>query len=219
MMKLIHTMLVMVLIMAACTLGNRNPYLDEYTDVGSKTMQSRQKVIGIVPLGEVSTEYLTIAKSALESFYGFSCEIRPQVALKADLLTKSKTRYDANSILKKFNSDQHLLIITEKDIATRKNNHAEWGILGLGYLPGKTCVVSTFRMKRNATRQVVEDRFEKICLHEIGHNLGLGHCDYDSECLMNDVRGNIKQVDKEKKWLCKKCCGIIKVPFKEKPES
>ena len=175
-----------------------------------------QKVVNILPLGDVSPEYLNIIKNSVESFYKYKCEVRPQAQLTDDLLAKSKTRYSADAILEKYDSNKNLLIITERDIATPKDNYDEWGVLGLGYRPGNTCVVSTYRMKRNVSAQVIKDRVEKVSLHEIGHNLGLDHCDYDIECLMNDARGTIKQVDKEKKWLCKKCCNIIKRPYIEK---
>lgn len=173
-----------------------------------------QKVVTILPLGDVSSEYLNIIKSSVESFYKYKCEVLPQAQLTDDLLAKSKTRYSADAILEKFDSDKNLLIVTERDIATPKGNIDEWGILGLGYRPGNTCVVSTFRMKKNVTENVIKDRLEKVALHEIGHNLGLDHCDNDIECLMNDAKGTIKQVDREKKWLCEKCNKQIGRPSK-----
>lgn len=170
-----------------------------------------KKIVMILPLGDVKPEYLKLVKNSVESFYGFECVIKPKVNLTNDLLSKSKTRYNADKILQKFNSNDNLLIITEKDIATKKGNYEEWGILGLGQRPGNTCVISTFRMKKNVSVEVLYDRLEKVSLHEIGHNLGLDHCDYHIECLMNDAKGTIRQVDREKKWLCQKCCNLIKL--------
>lgn len=170
-----------------------------------------KKIVMILPLGDVKPEYLKLVKNSVESFYGFECVIKPKVNLTNDLLSKSKKRYNADKILQKFNSNNNLLIITEKDIATKKGNYEEWGILGLGQRPGNTCVISTFRMKKNVSVKVLYDRLEKVSLHEIGHNIGLDHCDYHIECLMNDARGTIRQVDREKKWLCQKCRNLIKL--------
>lgn len=50
-----------------------------------------------------------------------------------------------------------------------------------------------------------KQRLIKICIHEVGHNLGLKHCVYDPKCLMNDANGTISQVDREGMYFCKKC--------------
>lgn len=166
---------------------------------------SAQKVINIQPLGDVRPEIIDTVKKSVEGFYGYKCIIKPKVNLTKDILADSKTRYEAGKILRKFNSSENMLIITEKDIATAKGKYHEWGILGLGYRPGTTCVVSTFRMGKNITKFIFFDRLKKVSLHEIGHNLGLEHCTNSPYCMMNDAKGTIKEVDGEKIWLCEKC--------------
>ena len=54
-------------------------------------------------------------------------------------------------------------------------------------------------------REKLIERLCKVSLHELGHNLGLNHCDNNQHCLMNDARGTIKTVDNEKMWLCDGC--------------
>ena len=103
------------------------------------------------------------------------------------------------------------MIITEKDICHFKDKlRPDYGIFGLGLRPGKTCVISIFRLKRGVSKQKTLERLEKVVLHEIGHNLGLNHCFNNKECMMNDANGTIKQVDKEKVWFCEKCWNLIK---------
>jgi len=169
-----------------------------------------QKVINIQPLGDVSPDVINVITSSVENFYGYKCVVKPKVDFTKDILTDSKNRYEAGRILRKFNSKQNLLIITEKDIACRKGDVKEWGIFGLGYRPGVTCVVSTCRIKRKVSREVFHERIEKICLHEIGHNLGLDHCKSgDTRCMMNDANGTIKEVDGEQIFFCKNCRKIL----------
>lgn len=168
-------------------------------------------VIYIQPLGKVDSEYLNYIKKSVEDFYGSTCVIKQKIELANDILSGSKTRYDANKILEKYNSNFNVLLITEKDIAYKKSSqYPEWGIFGLGLRPGKICVVSTFRLKKNVSKQQMLVRLKKVALHEIGHNLGLPHCAYNKECMMNDADGTIKQVDRERIWFCGKCWKILK---------
>lgn len=170
----------------------------------------KSKTIYIQPLGTVKQEYLEYIKTSVKKFYGYDCIIKPKINFSSDILAGSRTRYESSKILNKFNSDQNLLIITEKDIAYRKSDEfPEWGIFGQGLRPGKTCVISTFRLKKKVSKEKLLERLKKIALHEIGHNLGLNHCTNNKECMMNDADGTIKQVDREKIWFCPKCWGKI----------
>jgi archaemetzincin len=173
--------------------------------VGFLYSQTIDNTVYIQPLGDVSDVSLTIVKNSIEKFYGHKCVVRPKIPFSDDLLAKSKTRYNASKILKKFDSNKNLLIITELDIAKKHRGFDEYGILGLGYISGNTCVVSTFRMKRKVSKEKFHDRLTKVSIHEVGHNLGLDHCEYDRKCLMNDARGTVKQIDRERVWLCDKC--------------
>lgn len=171
----------------------------------------KSKTIYIQPLGDVNTEYMNYLKTSIKEFYGYDCVIKPKLNLTNDILAGSRTRYEAGKILNKYNSNQNTLIITEKDIAHKKSDEfPEWGIFGLGLRPGKTCVISTFRLKKKVSTQKMLERLKKVALHEIGHNLGLEHCSNNKECMMNDADGTIKQVDKEKIWFCPKCWKQIK---------
>ncbi|WP_284653302.1 matrixin family metalloprotease [Flavobacterium terrisoli] len=166
----------------------------------------KETVVYIQPLGDVNVDYSNHLKKSVEAFYGYECVIKPALPLTADLLAPSKTRYEASKILVKYLSNHNLLLVTEKDIAHHKNaEFPEWGIFGLGFRPGKTCVVSTFRLQRNVSRAQFLERLRKVALHEIGHNLGLDHCTHHSQCMMNDANGTIKQVDQEKVWFCDQC--------------
>lgn len=173
------------------------------------------KVIHILPLGNVDMGYINEIVSGVKKFYGYKCVILHQADLTDDIMTPSKTRYDADAILEKYNSDEYRLIVTEKDIASENEERGikEWGIFGLGFQPGTTCVVSTYRLKKSnghlISRVQLIDRLIKISLHEIGHNLGLEHCTNDSQCMMSAANGSINEVDQERMWLCKKCQSQI----------
>jgi len=181
-------------------------------DLGKiKIISVKEKpIIHIVPLGKIDKKYSQLVKGYIENFYGFKCVIDSPKPLTKDILASSGTRYEAGKILKKYDSDKNVLLLTDVDIAyfNKVKNVKEWGIIGLGLRPGKTCVVSTFRIKKSGKKKFL-DRLRKVSIHEIGHNLGLEHCIYDKKCLMNDANGTVKQVDSEKIWLCKQCKSKI----------
>jgi len=91
---------------------------------------------------------------------------------------------------------------TNEDISTRKGKYSDWGIFGLGEMPGNSCIISTYRLSYDSIDQLA-DRLTKTVLHELGHNFGLDHCSTVG-CLMEaDDYGD--KIDTEGKWFCKKC--------------
>jgi archaemetzincin len=162
--------------------------------------------INIQPLGDVSPEYINLVKKSVKSFYGYDCVVRPKKEITKDMLSRVTKRIDAEKALWNNLSFDHILIITEKDICYYKNkSKPEYGIFGLASWPGKTCIISTFKLKRWVSQQKTLERLEKVALHEIGHNLGLNHCTNNKECMMSAANGTIQQVDNEKVWFCEKC--------------
>ena len=167
--------------------------------------------VQIIPLGKVDTNIVLYVKASIKAFYNYNCEIKDEVPLSPELLAKSKTRYDATKILHAFKSEQNILLLTENDIAYFKNEqYPEWGIFGLGFRPGSTCIVSTYRLKKGVSKTKFLERLKKVCIHEIGHNLGLPHCTFSPTCLMNDANGTIAQVDKEQMEFCTSCKNKLK---------
>jgi archaemetzincin len=171
----------------------------------------KPKTIYIQPLGDVNQEYINYIKKSVENFYSYDCVVRSKLNLTKDILAGSKARYEAGKILKKYNSKENVLLITEKDIAHKKSDEfPEWGIFGKGYRPGTTCVISTFRLKKHVNKAKFLDRLNKVTLHEIGHNLGLEHCTNDKNCMMTSANETVTQVDREKIWFCSKCWNQIR---------
>jgi archaemetzincin len=194
--------------------NHATPKVHTITQV-KKTVPKPTRVIQIMPIGYVKIEYINGIKSSIKKFYGYDCVILPEVAPTKDIMAPSNTRYEASKILEKYDTRDFRLIITEEDIACpneeRKVN--EWGVFGLGYWPGTTCVVSTYRLKKTngvlVSPSLVMERLNKIALHEIGHNLGLDHCTNDPRCMMCNANGTIKEVDQERMSFCDKCMSKI----------
>lgn len=178
------------------------------------------KPIGIISLGNINPVYIDSVKAALNRTYN-----KPIVFMgKQDIpkqffVTVKSPRYRADSIIRylkntKPDSVGYLLGLTAFDISTTKRDdegeilkpehkYKDWGIFGLGYMPGKSCVVSTYRLKHK-NRKVFITRLQKVAIHEVGHNMDLAHCE-NKHCVMADAVERISTIDNEGFELCSKC--------------
>lgn len=105
--------------------------------------------------------------------------------------------------------------LTSADISTAKGDAMDWGILGLGSLDGKACVLSTYRSRRGVPVRLALERVAKVAVHEVGHTFGLEHCP-NVGCLMQDAAGKVKTVDGET-GLCSQCRAQLKQAGVEVP--
>ncbi|MCX6294997.1 MAG: Zn-dependent protease [Bacteroidetes bacterium] len=167
--------------------------------------------VALVPFSGVDASYATLLKSEIEIFYTCDITILPGQNLPDFAYYKPRNRYKADSLLKFLNmkrpKEYNLILgITNKDISTKDETHEDWGIFGLGFLGGPSCVVSDFRLKKSAKDiNQLHERLIKVVLHELGHTFGLPHCSAEKSCLMEDADGTIKSVDREEKHLCESC--------------
>lgn len=168
--------------------------------------------VALMPYKGFDTVLFNDISKEIEAFYKCNVVILPVNSLPKNAFYAARQRYKADSLLlfqKKLAKDgiKSVVGFTAKDIST---STPDWGIFGLGYCPGEACVISTYRLqKTSVTVMQLKERLVKVVLHELGHNLGLPHCTFDQECLLTDAGGTIKQVDKERKWLCSHCIQIL----------
>lgn len=168
--------------------------------------------VAVMPYKGFDTALLDDILKEIEVFYACNVITLPVNELPENAFYFPRQRYKADSLLlfqKQLAKDDMRSVVgfTANDIST---STPDWGIFGLGYCPGKACVISTYRLqKASVTAAQLKERLIKVVLHELGHNLGLPHCTEDKECLLTDAGGTIKQVDKERKWLCSHCTQIL----------
>ena len=191
-----------------------------FSCVNKHQAESKMPVIGIQPFGNFDTSLTSQLAGDIEEFYGLSVYILPPVDLPDFAFINVKTpRYRADSLLKHLkrirpDTIDFILGLTSKDISTTKreltgtikepaSKYEDFGIFGLGYCPGQSCVVSTFRYK-NVSHEQFYKRFLKICIHELGHNFGLTHCP-SPNCLMNDANETIQTIDDADFFHCEHC--------------
>lgn len=150
-----------------------------------------------------------LEKHLLEIFkVELDCEALPPLPLSDSFLNDARSRYRADKIIKSLSgkADGHNIYIglTHKDISCSIRGKEDWGVQGLSLIPGKACVVSTFRVKD-------KNDFWKVVCHEFIHTyFSYHHCPKDDpSCLMQDAKGHPKY--KNKKGLCKYCQSVLKI--------
>ena len=99
------------------------------------------------------------------------------------------------------------------DISTSKPPHDDWGIFGLGNMPGQAAVVSTFRLKKKARDAAhVQRRLNNTALHEVGHTFGLDHCT-EALCPVQDAEGSIANTDAANDVFGPECAAELEAGF------
>lgn len=190
---------------------------------------SQTPKVCIQPYHGIDSLTVKEVKMSIEHFYGFEVSVLPPKPLPEASRTSnipdlqyynpSPYRFRADTIIRRLKRDlppdyDYCIGLTAYDIATTKKRfgkikeptwmYTNWGIFGLGFRPGKSCVVSTYRLGRgNANQTQIRMRLRKIAKHELGHNLGLKHC--PNACLMQDALETMRTIDEEPEALCTSC--------------
>lgn len=184
----------------------------------------KNTTVGVVCLGSVSPPIKDSVVQALEHTYGFRVVLMGTQNIPQRFYTTTKTpRYRADSIIRylketKPDSIDYVVGLTAFDISTTKRDsegnilkpeskYTDWGVFGLGYVNGPSCIVSNYRLK-TTDKAVFYSRIQKVAIHELGHNLGLPHCK-NKHCVMADAVEKISTIDTEGMALCSDCKKAI----------
>ncbi len=146
-------------------------------------------------------------EKGINAIFGFQTRIQPLLDDIGFALDAGRDQYNSTSILKKLESCApanalKVIAITDVDLFIPILTH----VYGEAQLGGKTCIVSTYRLKDSIpvrTGISLPGRIVKEAIHEIGHTFKLLHCK-DNLCIMHYCRTE-KDVDKKSDHLCRYC--------------
>jgi archaemetzincin len=161
--------------------------------------------IALQPFNDLPKEDVTYVLNHLKQVYP-SVKVLRAINLPRTAYYGPRNRYKADSLLSFLHKEVEpgivIIGLTSKDISTRKGDVSDWGVMGLGMMPGQTCVISSYRLSKT-NRQ--EELF-KVAIHELGHTQGLPHCPVKT-CFMRDAEGH--NTTGEEKEFCSRCKSML----------
>lgn len=172
---------------------------------GAKLIGKNNLIIYLQPFDGITAAQTTSVFNEVKKVYAF-IEIKKTIPLPSAAYYPPRSRYRADSIIhilsRQAASGHKIIGLTNKDISTTNNEIADWGVMGLGFCPGKACVASTFRLSKSETSK----QLFKVAVHELGHTFGLPHCPV-KYCFMRDAEGG--NPTNEEKEFCTNCKSFL----------
>lgn len=122
----------------------------------------------IVGLGDYSQSDLVKAKKYVEEFYGFKCVVDGNVPTKPSMYVENSNTLNVTNCLAELSvHGQKTIYVTKEPLYSK-----QWGMLrGMTHMRGNTVIVKG------------GEHLQETVIHELGHTLGLGHCD-NKQCIM-----------------------------------
>jgi archaemetzincin len=167
-----------------------------------------QKVnVQVLPIGEVDPETLKMLVKRLGEIFPTS-ELLDNVPIVDSAYDSKRDQYLSDEFLREVkwhaavNGEKHILGVTNVDLFTQGLNF----VFGQAELPGQAAVISLNRLNHDS-HNVFVSRMYKEAFHELGHTMGLRHCQVIN-CVMH-FSNSLKDTDIKDERYCNHCNEIL----------
>jgi archaemetzincin len=164
--------------------------------------------IDLQPIGEIEDEILHQLTDRLHKTFGCPIVIRDPIAVPEEAFSPSRKQYLSDTFLQALKLQKkplaYTLGITEFNLYTHGLNF----VFGQADVEGGVSVISLYLLRQEnygvpADSNLLIERAEKEAVHELGHNLGMGHCT-DGSCVMH-FSNSLIDTDVKKPHFCGRC--------------
>ena len=173
--------------------------------------------IVISPIGNFDAELADRVEKGISRIFGFPASILPVLENVGFAFDSGRNQYHSTPILEKLESCApsfalKVIAITDVDLFIPILTH----VYGEAQLGGRTCIVSTYRLKDSFLSARINDsyiqRIVKEAIHELGHTFSLRHC-REHACIMHYCRTEL-DVDRKSDQLCRYCRILLEDEIK-----
>lgn len=164
--------------------------------------------IDLQPIGEIDSGILLQLKDSLHRIFGCPVVIGDPVTIPRDAFSPDRKQYLSDVFIENLRpcrkAHTYVLGITDVDLYTQGLNF----VFGLADVAGGVSIISLYLLRQEnyglpVNTDLLIERAQKEAVHELGHNLGMGHCE-DGTCVMH-FSNSLIDTDVKKPYFCSRC--------------
>jgi Predicted Zn-dependent proteases len=173
---------------------------------------NKNKLIAIQPIGHFASGIIIRLENILSKSYNAEVILLNEIEMPPSL-NVYEDKYSGDSLLKmlsiyKNGNVAEVIGLTHKEVYVPKFYNKSTPaalkmVKGYGFISEGVCIISDYSMG-STNEELAFSRLYKAIKHEVGHNLGLQHCQSNT-CIMNEQSGDILFLDKISGEYCNSC--------------
>ena len=166
-------------------------------------------LVHLLPVGTINLGLLEYLRDGLPERLKVRCEILPFRLDPAATYHPERQQFHSSEIVERMQTmirpkDWRFLAVADIDLYIPILKY----VFGEAQIGGPCALVSTFRLHQQfygleRNEDLLKDRLLKEAVHELGHTLGLKHCE-DYRCAMASSHA-VEWIDLRKGFLCEYC--------------